>query len=287
MEECRLEVNGIGLHCVRAGEGERLVILLHGFPEFWLSWRSQLEDLSAAGFSVIAPDLRGYNLSQKPDRVEDYRIERLTGDVEGIIQAMGRRTAVVAGHDWGGVIAWATAMRHPARVDRLIILNAPHPAAFFREVRKPMQLLRSSYMLYFQLPWLPEITLKAFRFAALRWIWRRDPRRAGAFPPQDVERYIEALSRPGALRSAIHYYRALGRRRRSEHQRQLRTIDCPTLLIWGECDRYLGLPLTKGLERWVPELRVETIPDCSHWVQAEQPQTVSRLMLDFLRKDSP
>src|SRR5262249_22187334 len=149
--ERRVVLNGLAFHYVEAGTGP-LVVLLHGFPEFWYAWRHQIPALAGAGYYVVAPDLRGYNESDKPLGVRNYRIELLVQDVVALIEHTGVRRAVVVGHDWGGVIAWQLAMDHPERVDRLVILNAPHPAAFLRELRRPTQLLRSAYMLFFQLP---------------------------------------------------------------------------------------------------------------------------------------
>lgn len=277
-----IEVNGVRLHYVLAGEGP-LVVLLHGFPEFWYSWRHQVAALAEAGFCAVAPDMRGYNLSEKPPRVSDYRAEHLSDDVAALIEGLGYESAALAGHDWGGAVAWATAMRHPARIKSLIVCNAPHPEAFFRDLkRKPSQLLRSSYMLFFQIPWLSEAVLKAFNFALLRRIWKRDPRRPGVFPDSEIELYAEALRQPGALSAALKYYRALFRRTPSRLRRIAREIGCPTLLIWGDEDRYLGTSLTEGLEKWVPKLHVEHLAGCSHWVQVEEAEQVSRLMLEFL-----
>src|SRR5262245_58570023 len=159
-------VNSVRLHYAEAGEGP-LVVLLHGFPEFWYSWRHQIKGLAAAGFRVIAPDLRGYNESDKPPGIASYRLELLTQDIVELIQHAGEKRAHVVGHDWGGGIAWWLAMQNPQVVERLVILNAPHPVAFFRELRRPAQLLKSWYMFFFQLPWLPEVMLRVGNFAQL------------------------------------------------------------------------------------------------------------------------
>jgi epoxide hydrolase 4 len=274
-------VNGVRLHYVEAGAGP-LVVLLHGFPEFWYSWRYQIPALAAAGYRVVAPDMRGYNTSAKPPGVRSYMIETLTDDVAGLIHHLGERSAVVAGHDWGGGVAWYLPMRHPATVDKLIVLNAPHPAAFARELRHPAQLLRSSYMLFFQLPWLPEAVFRAGGYALLEHTLRTEPVRPGAFGEEDIPRYKCALSRPGALTATLNYYRALFRRDPREAMQPPPAITCPTLLIWGERDRYLGVDLTRGLERWVPDIRVERIANASHWVQIDAPERVNELMLQFL-----
>jgi pimeloyl-ACP methyl ester carboxylesterase len=276
----------VRLHVAEAGDGPP-ILLLHGFPEFWYAWRHQLPALAAAGFRAIAPDLRGYNLSDKPRGVDRYRLRHLVGDVESLVRETGRPRAAVVGHDWGGAIAWAFAMRHPELVERLVILNAPHPAAYLRELRSPAQLLRSWYVFFFQLPGLPEWFCRRRDFAMLDRTLRRDPVRPGVFTDEDVRLYKEALGRPGALTSAINYYRAVFRGGLRRARDEVRPLTVPTLLLWGERDRYLGPRLTEGLERWVPKLRIERFADVSHWIQAECPERVNRLMIEFLRGPAP
>ena len=275
-------VNGVRLHYVEYGSGP-LVVLLHGFPEFWYAWRHQIPALAAAGYRVIALDQRGYNLSDKPKGVGHYRLEALLGDVLGIIRHAGEQRAVVAGHDWGGAIAWNFAMRHPEAVEKLIVLNAPHPQRFLDEITGFSQLRKSWYMLFFQLPWLPERLLRAGDYAGLANTLRTDPAHPGAFDEADIAHYKQAISQPGALTATINYYRALFRLNPFRYKHSITRIDIPTLLIWGEQDRYLGIRLTEGLEPWVPKLRLERIPDASHWVQAEVPERVNALIVEFLR----
>jgi pimeloyl-ACP methyl ester carboxylesterase len=272
-------VNGVRLHYAEAGSGP-LVVLLHGFPEFWYSWHRQIPALAEAGFRVLAPDLRGYNLSDKPPGAGSYRVSRLVNDVVALIEHAGAERAAVVGHDWGGGIAWAVAMRHPERVERLAVLNAPHPAAFRRELANPAQWLRSWYMLFFQLPWLPEWLMRVGNFALVERSLRREPRNRLAFTPEDVALYKQALSQPGALTAAINYYRAL-MRFPGELVRTV-PIRLPTLLIWGERDRYLGIGMSRHLERWVPGIRVERLPGVSHWVQNDDPTSVNRLLIEHL-----
>lgn len=276
-------VNGVRLHYVEAGSGP-LLLLLHGFPEFWYSWRRQIPALAAAGYRVVAPDMRGYNLSEKPPGVKSYRIEALTDDVTALIRHFRVERATVVGHDWGGVVAWNVPGRAPALVERLIVLNAPHPAAFVRALRGSTQLLRSWYVYAFQLPLLPELSLSAFKFAALDRLMRTDPVHRDAFTEEDIRRYKRALGQPGALTAAINYYRAAVRRNPTELLRDPGRIEQPVLLIWGEQDRALGVQLTEGLEQWAPNIRVERIPDASHWVQNDAPARVNELMLGFLHQ---
>jgi pimeloyl-ACP methyl ester carboxylesterase len=270
-------VNNVRLHWVEAGAG-RPVLLLHGFPQCWWMWRHQIQPLADAGFRVIAPDLRGYNLSDKPSGVSAYRMENLVADVEGLIRQTGLKRAHVVGHDWGGLIGWWLAMLSPERVERLAILNAPHPAAFRREIRMPDQMLRSWYAAAVQLPVLPEIAIRRDDFALLESAFRASTVRPGAITDDDIRRYKQAAARPGALTAMLNYYRAAARRPAPATRR----IDHPVLLIWGEQDQALTIRMTHGLEEWVPNLRIERLPEASHWVAEEAPERVTALLTDFL-----
>lgn len=270
----------VRLHYVEAGEGP-LVVLLHGFPEFWYGWRGQIGPLAAAGFRVVAPDLRGYNLSSKPKGSAAYSGDRLAADVRDLIHERGAPAACVAGHDWGGVIAWATAMRHPQVVRRLAILNAPHPGHFVRSIpRHPDQLLRSWYTLAFQVPWLPERVIAARGFRLLREGMRRTAQ-PGAFTDEDLRRYAEAWAQPGALRAMLAYYRSPLRDPGHRATADVRPVTAPTRVIWGQHDRFLNSALGEpdpvdvpGLER---VFRLET----SHWVQHDEPERVAELLIEF------
>ncbi|WP_128478452.1 alpha/beta fold hydrolase [Halorussus pelagicus] len=282
-------VGDVRLHYVAAGdEDDPLVLLLHGFPEFWYSWREQIPALADAGYRVVAPDMRGYNLSEKPRGVDSYRIEKLVGDVVGLIAHFGRESAHIVGHDWGGAIAWETAIRRPEVVSRLAVLNAPHPERFRRELsRNPEQLRRSWYMLWFQMPALPETLLGAGTAAGIGRMLRESAR-PDTFSDEDVRRYREAAARPGALAAAISYYRALFRENLVAEARRLvgrddrqHRVRAPTLLIWGEDDVALGTELTEGLGEWVADLRVERLPGATHWVQNDRPEAVGDLLVEF------
>jgi pimeloyl-ACP methyl ester carboxylesterase len=273
------ELSEVRLHYVEAGSGP-LVVLLHGFPDFWYSWRHQIPALAAAGLRVVAPDMRGYNLSDKPEGVGAYRAERVADDIAELIRACGADRAHVVGHDWGAAIAWLFAMRHPDLLQRLAILNVPHPAVMASALRTPRQLLRSWYMFFFQLPWLPEAALRLGGYRVLRHTLRTDPVRPDAITAADADRYVEAAARPGALTGSINYYRALFRRPPSRSA--LRPIGAPVLVIWGEQDRYLLPELAQPDPKWVPDCRVERFPDASHWVHMDQPEAVNRLLINFL-----
>jgi epoxide hydrolase 4 len=272
--------NGIRLHCVEAGDGPP-VVLLHGFPEFWYSWRHQLPALAAAGFRAVAPDLRGYNDSDKPPGVERYRPELLVQDVVGLIENLGSGPAVVVGHDWGGIIGWLVTMGRPDLVQKLVALNAPHPATFETELRHARQLFRSWYAFFFQLPWLPEAALRFQNFGLVRHALRRHTIHPDTFTPEAIRRYREALAKPGALTAAINYYRAAFRYRH-ETARMYRPVRGPVLVIWGEKDSYLNPHVLDGLGTWAPDARVLRLREASHWVQNDAPDAVNQALLSFL-----
>jgi pimeloyl-ACP methyl ester carboxylesterase len=279
IEHRDVEVNGVRLHCAVAGDGP-LVILLHGFPDFWYGWRNQLPALAEAGFRAVAPDTRGCGDSQRPRRTADYRPRVLAADVAGLVRAFGAESAAVVGHDWGAGAAWYFAADHPELLARLVIMGGPHPARMGRALMTLRQLRRSWYMLAFQLPGLSEAALRRRDFAELRRRLREDLARPGTLSEEDIERYIENYRRPGALTAALSYYRAHFRHPR-ESLRPVR-VDCPVLLVWGEEDSYVGPELARPDPRLVPDARVEVIPGARHFVQADAPERVNELLIDFL-----
>ena len=287
-------LDSVVLHYVEAGEPENpLVVLLHGFPEFWYAWRHQIEAL-AAEFHVVAPDLRGYNRSEKPVDVAAYRMNCLVDDVVDLIHYFGSESAHVAGHDWGGGIAWELAIRRPAFLDKLVVMNMPHPAAYKREVTTPEQLKKSWYVGLFILPRLPESVVQYDDYAVVERLLREDSVNSDAFTDEDVRRYKRALDRPGALTGALNYYRALVPRFTARMIREsvpgirfdgpatTTTIDAPTLVVWGEQDRTVAVSTTEGLDQWVSDIRIERLPEASHWVQHDAPERVNELLREFL-----
>ncbi len=291
--------NGIRMHYViqeppgEVGETQNapLIVLLHGFPEFWYSWRYQIPFLAELGYTVVAPDLRGYNETDKPRTAAGYRVSNLLRDIVGLIKGLGREKAIIVGHDWGGALAWAFAMRYPQMTERLIVLNAPHPWAFQRELKTVKQLRKSWYIFFFQLPWLPEAALSYNHAEAIgRMIYAAAVQKV-AFPPDVLDNYRAAMSKPGALTAAINYYRETFRRGSyvtpgagsSRGGRQQTLISAPTLLIWGEQDIALDIALTQGLEQWVPNIQVRRISDSGHWVQQERPDAVNDFIKEFLQ----
>lgn len=277
----RLEVNGITLHGIEAGPKEGpLVILLHGFPEFWWGWRYQIEPLAKAGFRVLAPDQRGYNLSDKPEGRRAYALDMLARDVIGLSEALGYGTCSLVGHDWGGLAAWWTASRHPDRIERLVAINAPHPAIAGDYMRRhPSQMLRSSYIGFFQLPYLPEILLSAGGCRNLKRALRRTSR-SGTFPEADLAEYETAWSRPGALTSMLNWYRALPFR---PPHRSLGQLAMPVLAIWGMQDRFLEFGLCERSLALCLRGRALPVSQATHWVHLEEAETVNGALLDFLK----
>lgn len=270
---------GIRLHYAEAGEGP-LVILLHGFPELWYSWRRQIPALAQAGLRVVAPDMRGYNTSSKPGGWRAYDAELIAGDIAALIDHLGERDADVVGHDWGAAIAYTLAMRHSERVRRLAILNVPHPARMLEGMRTVRQLRKSWYMFFFQIPRLPEALLARDGYSFVKRSLRAGSR--GSFSDEDLDVYVQAWSQPGALTGMLNYYRAALRRSPRSMLRSLRPIHAPTLVIWGERDRYIGAELAEPPREWVSDVRIERIPEATHWVQHEQPERVNELLIDFL-----
>lgn len=276
------EVNGVRLHYVEDGEGP-LVVLLHGFPEAWFGWKRQIPMLVEAGFRVVAPDMRGYNLSEAPAGRRSYQREHLSADVAALIRHLGAEKAHVVGHDWGAIVAWFTAMDHPEVVDRLVALDAGHPREAYAAMRRPRQVLKSWYVFFFQIPRLPEALMRLGGYRLLRDPFEKDAR-PGAFDDADIRRYVEAWSRPGALTAQIDYYRAAFRGSLRGMRETDPPVDSPTMVVWGENDRY-GLPeLARCENSDVPGLeRVEVLPGVSHWVQHDEPERVGRLLVEFLR----
>ncbi|HYY59615.1 MAG TPA: alpha/beta hydrolase [Pyrinomonadaceae bacterium] len=283
------QVGGVRLHYAERGSGDRLVLLLHGFPECWYSWRHQLMALGDR-YRVVAPDLRGYNLSDKPPRVEDYRMELLVDDVLGLVRHFGAREAAIVGHDWGAGLAWAVAQRHPEYVWKLAALQVP-PMAAWRANMTFKQALRSWYMLFFQLPSLPEWLMSACDFALIERTFKETVARPGSFTDADIAVYKKALREPFALTAAVNYYRAnvaslfLRGRERTEELSDGR-IRVPTLFIYGEQDHAVVPETVRNVGAYIDapyrEVRIAT---SAHWVQNEAVDEVNSALGSFL--DAP
>jgi pimeloyl-ACP methyl ester carboxylesterase len=228
--------------------------------------------------------MRGYNDSDKPAQVKDYVISELVEDVVQLIYSFGHERAIVVGHDWGAAVAWDVALTHPEMVEKLIILNVPHPRLFIQNLlTNPRQMLRSWYIGFFQIPWLPEQLIKAGNYRFIDQAFRGMAVHKQQFLNEDIAQYKAAIAKPRALTSAINYYRAAARHRLQGMISADPVVTMPTLVVWGEQDAALGKELNIGLERYVPDLTLHYIPDASHWVQQDCPDLVTRYMLDFLQ----
>jgi epoxide hydrolase 4 len=279
-----VETNNIRLHCVTQGEGE-LVILLHGFPEFWYSWRHQIPVL-ARHFKVVVPDLRGYNYSDKP--ATGYDLDTLSSDVMGLIKSLGYTKAHIVGHDWGGAIAWHIAQKFPQVLDKLAILNAPHPQQFLQEIGTNLdQFRRSWYLFAFQMPGIPEWLIQQNIKEFVLNVFRGQAVRKGAFSAEDNQIYQEALAKPGVLGAALNYYRNFLAPQNwlNNLATTPQLITSPTLVLWGEEDSMLSQKLTNGMAKLVSApFQLKLIPQCGHWIQQEVPQTVNRELISFFRE---
>jgi pimeloyl-ACP methyl ester carboxylesterase len=276
MKHGTAQVGDVTLHYVEEGEGP-LVVLLHGFPEFWYSWRKQIPALAAAGFRVIAPDLRGYNDSSKPWDVAAYHPLQIARDIAGLIAQSGDVPCAVVGHDWGGLAAWLLAMCHADVVSRLVVINSPHPVPYGRELRRSSsQKLRAGYQLFFAMPLLPRLVVRPLLPALMR--------RLARLTDEELAEYRTTWRKPRATQSMLNYYRAL-RRYRGELRNVIKRIDIPTLLLWGERDPVFVRATTENFTEWVPNLQVERIPEAGHFVQSEAAEKVNAALIEFLSSD--
>jgi pimeloyl-ACP methyl ester carboxylesterase len=279
-EQC-FQNGGVTLHAVVSGPRVgRVVVLLHGFPEFWYAWRKQIEPLAKAGFRVIVPDQRGYNLSDKPRWVARYAINELVSDIVAIADQLGQEKIFLAGHDWGAAVAWSAALLHPQRVKKLVIVNLPHPSVMRRFLKTRLrQMRRSWYILFFQIPWLPERIFSALDFSlGTRALLASS--RPGTFAPEDLAQYRAAWSQPGAVMGMINWYRAAARYRTPFEDR---TVRVPTRILWGEGDKFLMPEMAGESLRYCPEGELFLFPHATHWLQHEEPEKVFQLLVEFFQ----
>ena len=281
LEDLTFRNGPIELHAVAAGPHDGpVVMLLHGFPEFWYSWHKQVDPLAGAGFRVVAPDQRGYNLSSKPRGVANYALVHLVSDVIAIADQLDARRFFLAGHDWGGAVAWSAATLHPQRIAKLGILNVPHPSVMLRYMNtNPRQIRRSWYMFLLQIPWLPEMIFRArdFRFGVNAFV---NSSRPGTFTSEDIVQYRGAWSQPGALTGSMNWYRAAAR-----HRSKLPDpiVHVPTRMLWGERDAFLLPQMAQDSLRYCDSAELYAFANASHWLQHEEPQRVCELLIDFFR----
>jgi pimeloyl-ACP methyl ester carboxylesterase len=281
-EESHIATNGIHLHVMQAGPKDgKPVILLHGFPEFWYGWNKQMNALAEAEFRVIVPDQRGYNLSDKPKGVKAYSLDELTHDILGLMDALKLDKVYLAGHDWGAAVAWTLAILHPERFHKLAILNVPHPAVMFNTVRRdPRQMLKSWYIGFFQLPWIPEAALGGNNAAGLERLLRNSGH-PNTFSPADFGEYHKAWSQPGALTGMINWYRAVLRHQPDIQENPRVTI--PTLMMWGVQDVALARGMARPSIDYCDDGKLIFFEDATHWVQHDRAADVSALMIEFFK----
>lgn len=275
-----ISTNGINLHYVSEGAG-KLMLMLHGFPEFWYSWRHQIKEF-ASDYHAVALDLRGYNDSDKPASLSAYQMSEFIQDLKGVITGLGYEDCILVAHDWGGAIAWNFAYAYPEMVEKLIVLNIPHPAKFAQGLRTPQQLLKSWYILAFQIPFLPELLFQLNDYQAIKEAFSGMAIDKTAFSEADLNAYRDAAAKPGALTAMINYYRGIFPLL-FNNQPEWQILEIPTLTIWGEADTALGKELTYGTEAYVRDWQIKYIPNCSHWVQQEQPALVNSYIWEFLQ----
>jgi len=286
------EVNGVRLHYVTAGKG-KLVMFVHGFPEFWYEWKKQLLEFGKS-YQAVAPDMRGYNLSSKPSDVDQYQVKYLVEDLRALAEKLGHKKFILVAHDWGGAVAWAFAIAHPDYVEKLVIINAPHPGVFARELREnPAQQKASQYMLMFRSP-QAESTLSANNYAMLVQVVLGEGLKNGVFTEEDKQAYIAAWSQPGALTGGLNYYRAArvgppasagdtSTGNFAGMDQSSLVVKVPTLVIWGEKDTALLTGNLEGLDKFVPNLTIKRIPEGTHWVIHEKPALVNQYISEFIK----
>lgn len=279
-----VEANGLTFEVLTCGSGETLTLCLHGFPEVALSWREQMLTLAALGYRVWAPNQRGYGRSSRPPSLKDYAIEHLMEDVAGLIDVSGARHVVLLAHDWGALVAWTFAARQIRPIERLVILNVPHPECFARALRHPGQLLRSWYVGFFQVPRLPELVLGRSRAAVVGRAMLDTSTDRANFPRDLVEAVRDNAAQPGALTAMLNWYRAFVRG--GGLRRQLRlgfpVIETPTLMLWGDKDTALSLRSTEGTDRYVRDLTFIRLRGVSHWVQQDATEACNQHLREFL-----
>lgn len=280
----RIDANGLTFEVAEAGSGDHLALCLHGFPELNYSWRHQMALLAGLGFRVWAPNQRGYGGSSRPRGVENYSIDRIVADAAALFDASGATKLTLIGHDWGGAVAWYFAINRVRPIERLVVMNLPHPLCLAAALQHWPQRRRSWYMAVFQLPWLPEWWLARNHANAIRRIFLDMAIDKSRFPDEVLEVYSTAATHPGALTAMLNWYRAAFRHRDRMTVQNSGVVDVPVLIVWGEEDAALGLETLNGTERYVKQLTVHRLPKVSHWVQQEAPEAVNQILQNWLSR---
>ena len=281
--EATRTINGVELHIVEAGdEAAPLLILLHGFPEFWWAWRRQITPFAEAGYHVVVPDLRGYNTSAAPQEVAAYRLDTLAADVVAIADAFGADRFHMVGHDWGAVIGWWVAATYPDRLNRVVLMDGPHPDVWGKQALKhPTQALKSTYVAFFQLPWVPEATLGSLDNAGLKAMIRGSAK-ADTFEPGALEHYSAAWSQPGSLTGMLNYYRAL---REQPKDAEPARVAPPTLILWAGDDLFLERNVAEAGLAVCGRGVLEFVEGASHWLHTERPEQINARVLRWLGEE--
>ena len=284
LESRVFHINGIALHAVLAGPASgKPLVFLHGFPESWFAWRLQIDHFVSSGYRVIIPDQRGYNLSYKPAGIASYSIDLLARDIVGILDTVADSKAFLVGHDWGAVVTWYLAARYSEKVSRAAMLSVPHPRIFIKNlIINPAQVLRSWYIMFFQLPWLPESILRRRDWALLVRVLRNTSS-PGVFSDPDLEQYKESWAKKGALTAMLNWYRAaLLRPSKFALDSEASRVKLPALLIWRKNDQFVGEAMARESLQYCDDGHLEMIETATHWVQHEEPTRVNRLLSQFL-----
>jgi pimeloyl-ACP methyl ester carboxylesterase len=285
LEKQFVDLGDVTLHVVMAGAKDgKPLILLHGFPEFWYCWRKQIPYLAEKGFRVIVPDQRGYNLSDKPKKIADYKIGLLAQDVVNLATALGHERFHLVGHDWGAAVAWWTALLFPERLHKLAILNVPFPSVMNQELSQGnwQQLLKSWYIVYFQIPYLPEWSMSVDDFAPIVRSMMESGKE-GSFSPEEMEDYKRAWAQPRALRSMVNWYRAAGQSATDSSPSSSRQVQImpETLILWGEQDKFLGKELAEKSLEVCRDGRLIFYPNATHWLQIDEADAVNQELESF------
>jgi pimeloyl-ACP methyl ester carboxylesterase len=280
----QVHTRGLTFEVAIAGDAssEKLALLLHGFPECAYSWRHQMPLLAKLGYKVWAPNLRGYGKTDRPLAISDYAVDKLEQDVADLVEASGCKSTLLIGHDWGGAVAWNAAIYHPQLFEKLVVMNVPHPACFRKGLGTFKQLKKSWYMLFFGVPKLPELALSMRGYDEVGRVFRDMAVHKERFSDEVLDVFKRNAAEPGALTAMLNYYRAMPHAMRLAQERGMPKIEIPTLLLWGEQDAALGKELTYGTREHVSDLTLRYIPDASHWVQQDAPETVNAMLEAWL-----